>query len=79
MYDTFFIYVFFIVFSLPTPYKIRNENVLNCCGQRGAKVCNVNLIELVKSFPTSVYYLTAKVGFDTAEKEPSKVCRELDG
>ena len=29
----------------------------------------VNLVDLVKSVPTSIYYLLAKFGFDTAENE----------
>ena len=33
-----------------------------------------NLVDLVKSFPTSIYYLLANFGFDTAENELSKVC-----
>ena len=42
---------------------------------------HVNLVDLVKSFPTlfqrvfTVYYFVAKSGVDTAENEPSKVCR----
>ena len=36
---------------------------------------HVNIADLVKSFLTSVYYLFAKFGFDTAENEPCKVCR----
>ena len=31
---------------------------------------NVNLIDLVKSFLTRIYYFVAKIGFDTAENEP---------
>ena len=38
----------------------------------------VNLIDLVKSLPTSIYYSVAKVGFGTAENEPLKVCQELN-
>ena len=33
----------------------------------------VYLLDLVKSFPTSIYYLLAKLGVDTAENEPSKI------
>ena len=29
----------------------------------------VNLVDLVKSFPTSISYFTCKIGFDTAERE----------
>jgi hypothetical protein len=32
----------------------------------------VNLVDLIKSFPTSIYLL-ANVGIDTAEIEPLKV------
>ena len=37
---------------------------------------HVNLVDLVKSFPTSYSneYLLAKCGFDTAENEPRQVC-----
>ena len=38
----------------------------------------VNLIDLVKSLPTSIYQSVAKVGFGTAENEPLKVCQELN-
>ena len=31
---------------------------------------HVNLVDLVKGFSTSIYYLLAKFGFDTAESEP---------
>ena len=35
---------------------------------------HVNLVDLIKSFPSSNDYLLAKFGFDTAENEPCKVC-----
>ena len=38
---------------------------------------NVDLIDLVKSFPYSNEYLVAKYGFDTAENESSKVCQQV--
>ena len=34
---------------------------------------NVNLINLVKRFPTNIFYLLAKSGFDTAANEPFKI------
>ena len=34
---------------------------------------HVNLVDLVKSFETSIYYLLAKFGVDTDENEPLKV------
>ena len=37
----------------------------------------VNLVDLVKSFQTSIYYLLAKFGFDTAENERLKVCQKI--
>ena len=37
----------------------------------------VNLLDLVKSFQTSIYYLLAKIGFDTAENGPLKICQKL--
>ena len=35
--------------------------------------CRNYLVGLVKSFPTSIHYLLADIGFDTAENEPFKV------
>ena len=37
----------------------------------------VNLVDLVKSFQTSIHYLLAKFGVDTAENRPLKVCQKL--
>ena len=37
----------------------------------------VNLVDLVKSFPTSIDYLLAEFGFDTAENEPLKVRQKI--
>jgi hypothetical protein len=38
----------------------------------------VNLVDLVKSFQTSIYYyLLAKCGFDTAENEPPKRVQKI--
>ena len=39
----------------------------------------VNLIDLVKSFPSSIYYsvCSCKIGFDTAENESLKVCQTV--
>ena len=34
---------------------------------------HVNRVDLVKSFPTSIYYLLPKIGFDTAENEPFNI------
>ena len=34
----------------------------------------VHFVDLVKSFPTNIYYLLATIGFDTAENEPFEVC-----
>ena len=39
---------------------------------------HVNLLDLVKSFPTRIYYVLAKFGFDIAENELSKVCRSKE-
>ena len=33
----------------------------------------MHCVDLGESFPTSIYYLLAKFGFDTAENESSKV------
>ena len=38
---------------------------------------HVNLVDLVKGFPTSIYYLIAKNDFDTAQNEPLKVYQQL--
>ena len=38
----------------------------------------VNLVDLVKSFQTSVYYLLAKLGVDTAENGPPKISQKLE-
>ena len=35
----------------------------------------INLVDLVKSFHTSIYYLLATFGVDTAENGPLKVCQ----
>ena len=45
---------------------------------KGAEVqkCE-NLVDLVKSFQTSIYYLLAQFGVDTAENGPLKVCQQL--
>ena len=46
---------------------------------KGAQAC-INLGDLVESFLTSIQYLDsllAKIGFDTAENGPLKVCQEL--
>ena len=37
----------------------------------------VSLADLVKSFQTSIYFLLAKLGFDTADNGPLKVCQKL--
>ena len=34
----------------------------------------MHCVDLGESFPTSIYHLLAKFGFDTAENEPCKVC-----
>ena len=34
----------------------------------------MHCVYLGESFPTSIYWLLANVGFDTAENEPCKVC-----
>ena len=45
--------------------RIRDENLLNFEVREVRR--KVNLIDLVKSFPTTVEYLLAKIGFDTAD------------
>ena len=37
----------------------------------------VNLVDLVKSFLTSIYYLLANIRVDTAENGLLKVCQKL--
>ena len=34
-------------------------------------------VDLGESFQMSIYYLLANIGFDIAEKESLKVCKEL--
>ena len=41
------------------------------------KCKSVNLVDLVKSFHASIFYLLAQFGFDTAENGPLKVCQKL--
>ena len=41
------------------------------------KDASVNLADLVKSFQTSIYYLLANIGVDTAENGLLKVCQKL--
>ena len=48
-----------------------------CPFEYGTVQKRVHLVDLVKSFQTSTYYLLAKFGFDTAENEPIKVCQKL--
>ena len=49
--------------------KICDENLLNCRGRRGAKEYK----SCRSRQELSNEYLLAKIGFDTAENEPSKV------
>ena len=49
------------------------SRILEC----GAVQKCANLVDLVKSFQTNIYYLVAKLGFDTAENGPLKVCQKL--
>ena len=51
--------------------KICDENLLNCWGRRGAKEYK----SCRSRQELSNEYLLAKIGFDTAENEPSKVWR----
>ena len=37
----------------------------------------LNIVDIVKSFQTSIHYLLAKFGNDTAENEPVKVRQKL--
>ena len=39
--------------------------------------CNVNLVDLVEKFQTSIQSLLEKFGVDMAENEPLKVCQQL--
>ena len=43
---------FSLIFSLTSPYHIRDENLLNV--ELGEVEKNVHLIDFVKSFPTSI-------------------------
>ena len=41
----------------------------------GAVQKRLDFVDLVKSSPTSIYYLLANIGVDTAENEPSRVSK----
>ena len=43
----------------------------------GAVQSCVNLVDLVKSFQTSIFFFFARLGFDAAENEPLKVCQKF--
>ena len=64
---------FSLLYSVPVHIFIISFSISVLFSQR----THVHLIDLVKSFPTSIYYLPAKNGFDKAENEPSKVCQEI--
>ena len=49
------------------------SRILEC----GAVQKCANLVDLVKSFQTSIYYLLAKFGVDTAENGPLKARQKL--
>ena len=36
---------------------------------------HVDLVDLIKSFRTNIYYLLATIGVDTAENEPSEILK----
>ena len=57
--------------------KFVTKMCLNFVGRRGAKECksHANLIDLVKSHPTSDLF--AKIGVGAAESESSKVCQKV--
>ena len=38
---------------------------------------HVNLVDLFKSFPTSIYYLLANIVFATAENDSLRVCQKV--
>ena len=50
------------------------------CGavKKCVNLISVNLVDLVKSFQTSSYYLLTNFGFDTAENGDLKVCQTLE-
>ena len=55
-----------------------DELLLNSILEFGTVQKRVKLVDLVKSFPTSILYnLLGKFGFDTAENERLKVCQKL--
>ena len=45
--------------------------------QRNLEWCKGKNVDLV-SFQTIIYYLLAKIGFDTAENDPLKVCQKMN-
>ena len=62
------------------PFNNKTENMWTCLTNSswivafGAVQKFVDLVDVAKSFQTSIYYSLAKIGFDTAEKGPLKVC-----
>ena len=67
----------FIAFASSVVYLIHHNTLFQYLifdfGSFLPKDADVNLVDLVKNFQTSVYYLLTKFGFDTAENEPLKV------
>ena len=59
--------------------NFRDKKLLTFLGRTGFQRCkrNVNLMDIAKSFPTSIYYLLPKIDFDTANNESLKVCQKV--
>ena len=54
--------------KIPTRFSLKFEV--------GGVQKHVNIVDLVKSFLTSIYYLLAPIGFDTADNGPLKVSQK---
>ena len=54
-----------------------SPNVQKCGNMwKYVEICG-NLVDLVKSFQTTIYYLLAKIGVGTAENGPLKACQQF--
>ena len=66
-------HIHFETFRTTSFTEILTSERYKCWNTIGMVLKSVNLVDLVKNFQMSVYYLLTKFGFDTAENEPLKV------
>ena len=71
------LYIFNISFSTSVLFSKRRISVNRFRFFFPKRRISVHLVDLVRSFQTSIYYLLAKFGFDTAENGPLKVSQKL--